>query len=39
VLSVPPPQPDRDQPLLRAVVQVALDPSPFGVSGRDDTRA
>ena len=26
----------RDQPLLGAVVQVALDPTPFGVPGGDD---
>jgi hypothetical protein len=28
----------RDQPLLRAVVQVALDAPPLGVGGRHDTR-
>ena len=39
VLGVAQPQPDRDQPLLRAVVEVALDPPAFGVSGRHDPRA
>ena len=39
VLGVAQPQPDRDQPLLRAVVQVALDSPAFGVPGRHDPRA
>ena len=34
------PQPDRerDEPLLRAVVEVALEPLPLGVAGGDDAR-
>ena len=30
---------EREQPLLRAVVQVALEPPPSGVAGLDDPRA
>ena len=30
---------DRHEPLLGAVVQVALDPPPLGIAGRDDARA
>ena len=32
-------QRDRDEPLLRAVVQVALEPAALGVAGRDDALA
>ena len=38
VLRVAQREPDRDQPLLRAVVQVALDPPALGVAGGDDPR-
>ena len=31
-------QRERDEPLLRAVVEVPLDPAPLGVAGRDDPR-
>ena len=30
---------ERDEPLLGAVVQVALEPAPLGVAGRDDALA
>ena len=32
-------QRERDEPLLRAVVQVALEPAALGVAGRDDPLA
>jgi hypothetical protein len=32
-------QPDRHQPLLRAVVEIALDPAALRIAGRDDPRA
>jgi hypothetical protein len=32
------PQPDPEQPLLGAVVEVALEPTPLGVIGGDDAR-
>ena len=38
MLGVAQRQPDRDQPLLRAVVQVALDPAALLVAGGDDPR-
>jgi hypothetical protein len=32
-------EPQGDEPLLRAVVEVALDPPPLGVAGLEDARA
>ena len=38
-LSEPQRKRERDEPLLRAVVQVAFEPPAFGVAGLDDARA
>jgi hypothetical protein len=39
VLGVAEREPDRDEPLLGAVVEIALDPAALDVAGRDDPRA